>query len=576
MVGGPQSQLRAWRARRALESGWDRSLGPLLGQFLAAREMGDFDAYAKVDFSKLKSPFLILNMASAARRFADAITAKQNIALYADYDMDGMSGLAVLSSFLADLGVAHQRIQPERLEEGYGLHTRWIESLADQGTQLIITIDTGSTAVEAIDAARRRGMDVIVTDHHLVGPELPSTPFLCNPNQAGDSSGLGMLSGAGMAFYLAMATRKVLREQNYFESKPAPDLLRYLDFFALGTIADLVPLTSDNRILLRAALERIRHSRRPGIMALLTQCLKSFEVPTVRDIAFSVTPKLNAASRMGKPEIAMKLLLAGSVSGAWDALQEILSLNEQRSQIQKDIFSEAQKQASEQSDSAFIVVHGPWHEGVLGIIAAKLVEEYQKPSIVLSSTHAKARGSMRSVKGVHCVQALNSVSQLLERYGGHEMAAGLSLDRTQVESLRVALNDQAPNAAVEQEPIEFDGWILEPPSLSEVEKLYRAGPFGNGHPEPLFCVQGLDRAQFKTLGDLHIKMPWQERCQILGFGWQESLNQIADPLVDVLVTPEINRFRNSKSVQLRVCELRASQSQDLSSGSGRRLLDRGP
>lgn len=552
--------------------------GQLRGQVLWHRDLtdpGEVERYLEPRLDSLTSPFSLKNMGEAAARVAGAILRDEPIVVYSDYDIDGMSGLAILMSFFESVGFLKAKsYQPDRLEEGYGVHPEAIRALAQAGAKVIITVDTGIGAFEAAIEAKAAGCDLVVTDHHQQSPlGLPDTPYIVNPNQKGCTSGLTYLSGAAVGFYLAIAVRSVLRQQGYFAGhRKEPDLRDLLDLCVLGTVADSVDLRGDNRVLVRVGLKRLAYSRRPGLRLLLARTLIKEGEPSARDVAFSVTPKLNAASRMGKAHLSTKLLLTNDPERAAVLVEELMKLNEERARVQGDVFDAALSQAQAQMrdrDPPVLVVHGEdWHEGVLGVVAAKLVDRLGRPSIVLTRARNSVlrgpvlRGSMRTLPRVHCLKLLDSCKEVLGRYGGHRMAAGLQLGADRVLDFTDHLWEAARLAGgqlFELDPVPFDGDLPGKLSLREVLDLESLAPWGAGNPEPLFRLTNFDLSKKIVMKNTHLKCRLADGTEVIGFhknAEAESILASDHPLAEALVVPEINRFRGGQTIQLRLEHLR--------------------
>ena len=573
---------RTWQTRRSepLPEGFEKQFGALLAPLLWARGFSsenDALEFLNPKMDQLTSPSRLANMDISAERLAQAIHAGEQITVYSDYDMDGMSGMALLYSFLKEIGcqkVSHY--QPHRFDEGYGVHPEAIRTLAKEGAQLIITVDTGISANEAAKVARELGLTLIITDHHKQLGELPDTPFVLNPNQHADNSGLNFLSGAGMAMYLAIAVRAVLRNQGFFRTRPEPDLRLWLDYFVLGTVADHVSLVGDNRILVRAGLLQFMKSERPGIKALRQKTLPNATSVSERDLGFSVIPKLNAASRLGKAHLSTELLITENPLRAEELATELLSLNEERSRIQAGVYEEALCQANEQMlslDPPIVVVHGAWHEGVLGVVAAKLVEKFGKPSVVLTkvSEGSLLRGSMRTTDPISCIRALEACKEMLIRYGGHTKAAGLLMEFGSIKDFSEKIWAQTKafiSELTSSLPIEYESELPKKLTLAQVEALQEASPWGTGNPEPMFLLRELAVKNIKELGGQHIRCQIMDGCTLIGFFKASELNKLKSlgtQSIDALVTPEINRFRGQSTVQLRVQYVRPSQTTHFSS-----------
>jgi single-stranded-DNA-specific exonuclease len=548
---------------------WSRGFTP--------RDSEQIQSFLSPRLDSLKSPYTLKNMSEAIDRLLHAFRHGEEVCVYSDYDMDGISGLALLKSFLEACGFKKLRhYQPDRLSDGYGVHPSALEELHAQGVKLVVTVDTGTTAFEAISRAKTLGLDVIVTDHHQQLGELPDTPWLINPNQAGDTSGLGYLSGAGTAFYVCMALRSRLRDENLFTAAhPEPDLRQWLDVFCLGTIGDVVNLVGDNRALVRAGLPYLVRTQRPGLKRLLEAVLdpSALQNLSARDVAFSVVPKLNAASRMGEAHLSTELLLTRDETRAQELVERILDLNSLRSRTQAQVFDEAFAQATRILEEApatrVMVVKGPWHEGVLGIVAAKIADLLLMPTIVLAETHdGRLRGSMRTRGAYDCVKVLEGASGILDRFGGHTAAAGMQLAADKYDALAATLQEHVERVySLEAAPEEtqfFDGelQIHEVPSVQDVMQMRAMEPFGAGNPEPLFLVKNIAASDFDLLKGTHIKMKRSMGPEMIGFSKAAELDKIkaaGKDKIDALLVPEINTFRNQARVQLRIQHLRASE-----------------
>lgn len=582
------SNLNQWVPKRSSISdepkllALKKSFGELLGTALWSR---GFEPEASLQIEKflnpkleqLTPPWALKNMELVVDRLVKALHNHERICVYADYDMDGMSGLCLLKSFLESCGFKDvMTYQPDRFDEGYGVHPAALVEIANKGAQIVISVDTGTTAHEAALKCQDLGVDFIITDHHQQVGELPCTPYIINPNQREDSSELNYLSGAGVAFYLCMALRQRLRETHYFnESVPEPDLRNWLDIYCLGTIGDVVDLVSCNRVLVRIGLSYLARTQRPGLKELIARVLSPETIPVLsaRDIAFSVIPKLNAASRMGKAYLSTQLLMCEDENEASKLVDEILTLNTLRSDTQSKILKEATAQADSMLQSnphlSILCLSGTdWHEGVLGIVAAKITESYDRPAIILTQTHDnKLRGSMRSRGEAHCVKILEGASEFLERFGGHKAAAGMQLQIQNLEAFRSALDQTMKQFYLQtDQPLPstqtlFDGELSIQSELSilEIKKMLSLEPFGAGNPEPLFLLRQVPSSIFELLKESHIKAKRYLGTDMIGFQQATQLTRIKASgvkFVDLLVTPEINTFRNQSQVQLKIKHLR--------------------
>lgn len=565
-----------WAPRREgqVPSDFVEKFGRIAGPVLWARgidTMDDAELFLAARLDTIASPLRLKEMKEAAERVADAIVRDEKIAVYADYDMDGMTGLALLVSFFAAMGREAIPYQPDRLAEGYGVHADAIADLVARGARLIITVDTGISAIDAALTAKGLGVDLIITDHHQQIQDRPEALYVVNPNQFGDESGLSYLSGAGVAFYLALAVRSRLRELQFFSAAcPEPDLKQWLDFFTLGTVADSVELKGENRPLVRVGLKQLLNTRRAGLRALLDVCVPGKEVLGARDLAFSIAPKLNAASRMGKARLSTELLLTDNRERATELVEEILELNEKRSSVQQQVFREALEIAQAQVndlDVPVVVVDGDWHEGVLGIVAAKLVERVGRPAIVLARIEdGRLRGSMRTLQHFSCIRSLESAGDLLVRFGGHRMAAGMLLAREKLEAFKekfwAAARDFLNQDSTPQQLL-YDLDLPASVNLNDVELADALGPWGSGNGEPLLRIRNMSLSKGTILKEEHFKCRLPNGMDLIAFFKGREIDAHLKAGVqdfDALVIPEINRFRNNKTIQLRLEHIRPAES----------------
>lgn len=577
----------SWRLREqanlAKSSDLEEKYGKLLGRCLAARgfsEVSQLEKFLDPRLEDLNSPFLIPRLKNSVERLAQAIIANEKIGIYADYDMDGTAGLAIVVHFLRDIGFSNFiYYQPHRFEEGYGVHPHVIEKWASEGVKVVVTVDTGSSAVEACEVAQKHGIDFVVTDHHLVTGKPASTPFLVNPNvDFGDSQksleAHRSLSGTGMAFVVCLGIRAELRQKKYFEKLgiPQPDIREYLDLFVLGTVADVVNLNGDNRSLVKAGMSRMLRQPRLGIKSLFEQM--GVEEPlhwSVRDIAFSLTPKFNAASRLGQVDLSTKLLLSQDGLEAKQLAEDVLRLNEERTRIQVEVLNQAKNILNEKPESFLkpvLFVFGDWHEGVLGIVAAKLVDEFLRPTIVCTRLkNGNLRGSMRAPKGFECLEVLEPLRECMKKFGGHAQAAGLEILKDKIQDFENLLNDSPlnENLMARESILEFDGDLPDSITMEDIQKLDSLEPCGPGNPEALFRVK-IPLNDLSVLKERHVKGVVQGMEVIGFFKWQEIVRLREESqcqnFVEALVVPSLNRYRGRQRIQLRMEHVRKIHDED--------------
>lgn len=546
----------------------------LLSKVLATysfQSIEEVESFISPKLKNLSSPFTLKNMTACSERLANAIQSDESILIYGDYDMDGTSATCLMVSFLKECGCTKVHMyQPHRFKEGYGVHVKSLEGLhAKLNLNLIITVDTGITAVDPANYCLENNIDFMVTDHHQAKENLPQTPYILNPNLLDDSSNLKYLCGVGVAFYLCIATRHTLRNLQYFTNSdvPEPNLNHYLDLVTLGTIADVVDLVGDNRIIVTNGLAQLRTSSRSGIQAL-TESIPNQKIIS-RDVSFGIAPKLNAASRMGHVELSTNLLLCSSAEDAKNYYSEISKLNSHRKTLQNQAIDEATKLATVQikeHDPKVLCIHGPWHEGILGIVAARLVDKFSLPAIVLNhvSEENLFRGSMRSIEPLDCVKLLTSCESALNTYGGHAMAAGLSLQSCKLDDFKTLLFKQC-DFLMQNQMYQLTQYYVDeinsPISINEVVYLERLHPLGKGNEESLFIIKDVPVSVFTILKDSHIKAKIYGHSAI-GFGLAKNLKKIIAngcQRIDALAALEINYFRGKKSAQFKINDFKPSR-----------------
>ena len=545
-------------------------LSKLLASLLINRNISSPDSaksFLSPRLGALRDPFLLKDMDRAVELITDFILKKKRITIYGDYDADGLTATSLLVDFFSRLDTPVSFYIPHRLEEGYSLNERAIREIKKGNTGLIITVDCGIKSQSEIALAKKLGMEVIVTDHHQPPAGfVPICPTI-NPLRPDSSFPFKELSGVGVAFYLAIAIRSRLREGGFFESKAEPDLRSYLDLVAIGTVADIVPLIEENRILVKSGLNVLINTQRPGIKALLrVSGIKNDQMITAEDIAFKLAPRLNAMGRLGSATGAVQLLTTDNEKEASSIATQMDSLNSQRQVIENRIVSQSRERIESMEDlegRRTIVLFDPgWHQGVVGIVASKIVEEYYRPTLILTVEGDLLRGSGRSIDGFDLYQALSDLGDLLEQFGGHDHAAGISLEAKKVGAFcerfeelarkRIDPEDMTPK-------IEVDAKIglesINPRTLKEIEMLL---PFGNKNPEPIFWAGPLKVISSRVVGKDHLKLKIKEKwitfdCIAFGKG---AFYPLEGKSVDLLFHVATNTWQGIESIQLVIVDLR--------------------
>jgi len=575
-VSGAPGRSKRWRiadgdpaAAAALARALDVS--PLLAGLLIRRGCDTPEAartFLDAPLAALHDPRQMLGMDAAVDRLRAAVARHEPVLICGDYDVDGVSGVALLVAGLRRAGAEVDYLLPRRLEHGYGLHLTIAEQAAAAGIRVLVTVDHGISAYEAVALARARGMDVIICDHHLPPPTLPPATAILNPRQAGCAYPFKDLCGVGIAFKLLQAL---------FGPEAGEELWPFLDLVALGTIADLVPLVGENRILAKHGLTQIAGTTRPGLRALAEVAgipLSASGGVGAGRVAFGLAPRINAAGRLDDATAAVRLLLTHDPGEARALAADLDRQNRERQELEGSILAEALAQADVVHDPrrhrAIVLASPAWHPGVIGIVAARLVERFGRPTALIGTSGQEARGSARSAAGWHIADALGRCADLLLHYGGHRAAAGFSLRTDRIEQFRerflslaaqeLSDDDLVPTLLADAEA------SLDMVDLRLADSLTRLGPHGVGNPEPLLVARRLQVVQSpRRVGQNHLKMkvrPSAKSGQVvetIGFNlgsYAEILNQTPSPWVDLAFVPERNVWNDREILQLRVKDLR--------------------
>ena len=493
-----------------------REISPVLARLLALRGISLAQA-ADYLAPKLKNllpdPHVLKDMDIAVARVAAALAAGERIAVFGDYDVDGSTSAALLSDFLTALGAAPRIYIPDRMTEGYGPSPMAMKVLHAEGMSLLVTVDCGAAAIAALEEARALGLDVVVLDHHRVEVAPPALAHV-NPNQPGDTSGLGHLCAAGVTFLFLVALNRHLRDIGFYEERgmSEPDLRLFLDLVGLATICDVVPLTGVNRAFVRFGLGQIGNLSRPGLAALAG--IAGAKGPfTPYHLGFVFGPRINAGGRVGRSSLGVDLLTARDPDKAGEFAAQLDLHNKERQAIEKLILEEAIAMAQTQANAPFILVSGDgWHPGVVGIVAGRLKERFGKPAFVAGFEGGMGRGSARSIPGIDVGGIIRAAAQskIIEYGGGHAMAAGFSLTTSQLESLRRFIEEQfatAGPALAAVSDLHLDA-VSSPAgaNIALAQEIAAAGPFGAGNPEPLLGLADVRVAFADVVGKAHVKL----------------------------------------------------------------------
>ncbi|MEI6781425.1 MAG: single-stranded-DNA-specific exonuclease RecJ [Verrucomicrobiota bacterium] len=551
------------------------SIPPLLAQCLLNRGLGDSaasSAFLQPRLKQLADPFLLPNMAAAVERLLQARQRCEPLVIFGDYDVDGVTSTALLLEVLRPLGWKADYYLPNRLFEGYGLSEEAVEHcLAKFPATLLLAVDCGSTAFAAIASLRQRGVDVIVLDHHQISSPAPAATALVNPQLgASPSPPFTELCSAGLAFKLAHALLKRGRETG-LSGAAAFDLRPLLDLVALGTIADIVPLTGENRILVSAGLDRLNTTQRPGLIAL-KRVAQSPALVGNYEVGFQLAPRLNAAGRLETAEAALRLLLARDLAEALPIAQALDSSNRERQRIERGITEEVigvvRAKFNPQTDFVIVEGHLSWHIGVVGIVASRVLHQFYRPAIILGGDGEQFRGSGRSIPAFDLAAALRQCGDLLLRQGGHAMAAGLSLAPANLDAFRTRLNEFARRTLKPDElqpPLQLDAEVsLADITLDCLASLDQLQPTGQGNPSVQFFACSLTQQrppQRMGAEKQHIKM-WVSDGTTTheAVWWRAGSEPALAPCFDLAFAPQVNDYNGRRTVQLKVLDWRPSPS----------------
>jgi len=540
-------------------------LQPLVADILVRRGIDTPEAaqtFLQPRLADLHDPFSLLSMDRAVERIVHALQEGERIVVSGDYDVDGMTSTTLLTGFLRAAGAREPLyFIPNRFEHGYGLTGNSVDALLAMKPDLIITVDNGITAMKEVDRLNAAGVDTVITDHHLPRPEGIPAGIVVNPQQPGCPYPNKAISGCGLAFKLVMALRKQLRGLGWWnDQRPEPNLLDWLDLVAIATIADVVALTGENRVLVHHGLEVLnRNKRRVGVAALLNGTGKV----VARTVGFQIAPRINAAGRMTEGALAVELLLSESEEQAAPLAQRLEAENDARRAKGESMFREAVAAVEEQSGEApagIVVASADFHEGIIGIVASRLVERYHKPVVVLAENGAGYKGSARSVPGVNVTDAIASAAPLLEEYGGHEGAAGCKFLREHLDEFRARFAKACGELAALADPpaVLLDG-RLDHGTIDEalVEQVAALAPFGHKNEEPRFLLEPEKDAKGpEVLKEKHLK--WKMPGGVEMIAWNKAREFDRGASWSYLVRLGFNEFRGRRTVQLTVEDMRDS------------------
>lgn len=533
----------------------------IIAKVLADRgvtEANQVETYLNPTRQNFHDPFLLPDMETAVNEIVNAIKEKRKVIIYGDYDVDGITSITVLKKFLGERGLSVDYYIPNRLDEGYGLNKSAIEKIANDGYDLIITVDCGISGIEEIDLANRLGMKVIVTDHHEPIEILPNALAVVDAKRKDNKYPCNVLAGVGVAFKTiqALSIKMGLDEKEY---------LKYLDIVCVGTISDIVPLIDENRVIAKLGLRLVKQTKNIGLEAIIKS--SGYKNIDSNMVSFGIAPRINACGRMGYEQEAAKLFLTDSPSEAATITERLNKYNRDRQMIEKTIFEEAiNKLKTEDEKNSIILCSKGWHHGVIGIVASKLTEMYYKPTILLCEEGDEAKGSGRSIEGFDLHDALCKSSDYLEKYGGHGMAVGLTIKTDKLEDFKNKFVSIAKESNIEnlQPILLIDKQIeLKDITVGIIEKIKMLEPFGEGNKMPMFMCKNLKIDSIRTLSEgKHLKLTLKDEHFILnaiGFNLGNLASDfLIDDKIDIVGHLEVNEFNGNSQIQMNLKDIRKS------------------
>jgi len=535
------------------------------------------DDYFKSPLKGISSPFLIKDMDYGSEFIAKAVAAGKKICIYGDYDVDGVTSVALLYLFLEEVGANVSYYIPNRLEEGYGLNKTAIDEIAASSADMIITVDCGINALEEVSYAKSLGMDVIITDHHQPSQQIPQdAEAVINPMREDDTSSFKGLSGVGVAFKLVMALRYKLNDMGVFKGK-IPNIKKYLDLVTLGTVADVVPLVDENRIIVKHGLEILSGKNcRPGLRELKRVAGVDGQKVTTTHVGFGLAPRINAVGRMGNSDKGLRLLVTSDREQSVYLAEELDRENKSRQEIEKQIieqsFERVEKNRLHEKYKGLVLYSKDWHQGVIGIVASRLVERYNMPAIVLTFEDGVGKGSARSIPSFDLYRGLERMQDILLSFGGHKYAAGLKIQEQYISNLQKRFHSAvdellAPDDFIAE--INIDAFMESEDINPDLMKwLERMEPYGSGNREPIFCMKNVIKHQepnFVGRDSVHLKIFIEKDGKIfdcIGYnmkGYKEIVSRYSE--FDIIFTPAVTGYYNGRYTQLVLKDIKPVEKQ---------------
>jgi len=565
----PTTQWRLPEGNRDVQDLLVRELGinPIISQILTNRDISSPDEarkYLSPSLFDLHNPFLMKDMQKGVRRLIKAIYNREKIVIYGDYDADGITSIVVLLKFLKEIGNTVDYYIPDRTGEGYGLNRSAIDRMKSNGANLIITVDCGISDLEEVSYARTIGIDTIILDHHEVPDRLPNAVAVIDPNRKDCQFPFKHLAAVGIVFNFLIALRSSLRKDGFWRNNRYPNLKEYLDLVALGTIGDISPLIDENRIFTKIGLDLITDDKRIGLKTLKEISGLENQVIDSRGVSFCLTPRINAAGRIGSPRDAVELLLADDLKEAREIARKLDAYNRKRQTIEKSIFNEIleeiKKMADPEKSSSLVFASPKWHPGVIGIVASRLVDMYCRPAILISLKDGIGKGSGRSIGDFNIYEGLKRCDSLLLSYGGHQYAAGISIREEDIKNFTSLLN-----GVIQEKVCDFTTQTIIDAQcnlnnithdlLCQIDTL---APFGRKNPEPILCVRNVNVTTPTIVGNNHLRMRVNGdgvSCNSIWFSKGYFIHTLSESALDIVFTPQINHWKGSDNIQLEMRDI---------------------
>lgn len=534
----------------------------IMAKLLISRniEFNDIDNFLNGKLDNLIDPYKIKDMNKLVERIDKAIKKKEKICIYGDYDVDGITSITIMYKFLTKLGAEVMYYLPDRLLEGYGINNNALDEIKKQGVSLVITVDCGITAIEEVEHAKEIGLDICITDHHECAQDLPDALAIVNPKRKDDTYPFKFLAGVGVAFKTISAVAKKY-------NLPEEEYLKYLDIVSIGTISDIVPLVGENRIISKYGLKMMVHTKNIGLKALI-KLVNSKEIDSMM-VSFGMAPRINACGRMGNASAAVKLLLENDEKRAEQIALELDNLNQERKNVEAVIYDEALdiiKKNELDKKSSIVLYNSSWHNGVIGIVASRLVNLYYKPVILLTKENDIIRGSGRCPSGFSIYDALTECKDCVIQFGGHELAAGLSILEENIDSFIETFDEacRKKSDAISEQIIEVDAQIERKDLNAQIIKDIREmKPYGQSNQVPVFLYKGVKVSAIRTIKEeKHLKLVLKDDRSLIdavGFsmGARRDEIRIGDK-IDVVGTIELNTYNTPKTIQFVLQDFKKS------------------